>query len=65
MAAIKVKRQIWNGPITKNYRNGMFSYHAKFHAFIIKRTIFLPVRLTISEYTEFIGMAIFLNFNVI
>ena len=36
MAAIKVKGQIWNGPIAKIYRHGMFSYHAKFHAFIIK-----------------------------
>ena len=63
MAAIKVKRQIWNGPIAKIYRYGMFSYHAKFHAFIIKLTFFLPVRLTKSEYTELIGMAIFFKFQ--
>ena len=47
MAAIKVKGQIWNGPIAKIYRHGMFSQHAKFHAFIMNNV--LPVSLTIAE----------------
>ena len=49
MAAVKVKGQIWNDPTAKIYRHGMFSWHANFHAFIIKGTIVLPVSLTITN----------------
>ena len=53
MAAIKIKGQIWNGPIAKNYWHGMFSYHAKYHAFIIEWIIVLPVSLTIRPILGF------------
>ena len=42
MAAIKVKGQIWNGPMDKIYPHGMFSMQN----FMLLSTIILPVSLT-------------------
>ena len=60
MAAIKGTGQIWNGPIANIYRHDMFSWHAKFHAFIIKWIIFLPVSLTKKFHAFIIKWIIFL-----
>ena len=44
-----IKGQISDVPISKNLRKGISNLCTKFHAFIIKSTIFSPICSTISD----------------
>ena len=51
-AAAKVRGQIWDGPIAQNDPYIMFLLCTKFHAFIIKWTIFQPIRSTSRNFYD-------------
>ena len=51
-AAAKVRGQIWDGPIAQNDPYVIFLLCTKFHAFMIKWTIFQPIRSTNCVLSE-------------